>query len=51
MRVIFESLQGTGEDRSFKETTEASATHIHYHYHDEKLADGKSTKPCRRVKK
>ena len=46
----YESLQGTGEDKSFKEITKSKATHIHYCYHDKLLADGKSYKPCRRVK-
>ena len=46
----YEKLEGEGEEKSFKETTKSNATHIHYCYHDKFLADGKSYKPCRRVK-
>lgn len=50
MKIIYEALTGEGEDISIKEVAKDKATHKHYCYHDKTLADGKSYKPCRRIK-
>lgn len=60
MKLLLEKETGTGEEKTIvlvKEVTDKAQAikdkgsgkyFIHYCYHDKFLADGKSTKPCRR---
>ena len=57
MKLLLEEETGTGEDKAItlvKEITDIkeakSGQYVHYCYHGDLLADGKSVKPCRRVK-